>query len=331
MKLSKESSPTSTAPSSISSTVKTSILIAWIWRTRARVHHLPSNKMPLASLLSVSQQPNLHLARHPPLGSLHNLALVKLPRSVVEDQRLDSLHNQLKAPDLGKHQQWVVAVLLLSAKHLLQVRAVALARHLRWDRSLLSDSQHLAKHLNQRLAKHRSPHLVRLVLLVNNKPPPVLSVQRQHNQVGSRKLHNSHRRASDSLQPLAQRLANQVPSRQRQAVRLSNKRVLSRLHRTTLHNNRQARSAPHLNLLSVNLHNPQRSRTLLAQQQAARQSLPSARQHSPQATPLASPHSQPRHLTPLANRPLSNSHSSNNNKASLQQAKPPARPPAPTP
>ena len=213
----------------------------------------------MASLHLVNQQPSLHLAKHPPLANLHSLASVKPLQLAVADRRLASLHNQLKTPDLDSRQQWAVAP-LLSGNHLLQDKVVPLDRHHRWDRSLLSDSLHSVKHLNQHLVKHRSRHLARPVL--PDKPMPVHSVQRQRSLAVSLKQHNSHRQALDSLQHLVQRQANLVPSPQQQAAKPSNNPVPSQLqHRTTLLSNKQTHSAPHPNLPSANLHNPPHNKT----------------------------------------------------------------------
>ena len=339
------------APSSISSTAKTSIPIASTWRTRARVQRLPSSRipsallpqphlqhldlashlasasraLPLESLHSVNQQLSLPLVKHPPLESLHSLALVRRLRSVVVDQLSASLHNQLKTLDLDSRQQWAVAPLLL-VNHLLQDRVVLLVRHHKWDRSLLSDSRHLVKHPNQRSVKHQSQHLVRLVLPGNHKIMPVRLVQRRRNPVASLKLHNSRPQALDSLQLSVQPRASRVPSPRRQADRPSNNKVPSEVHQIMLLSNKRILSAPLLSLLLASPHNPQHSKIHSAQHRSP----PSAKQHNLRTTPSANPHNPPQHPTPSASQQPNNNNNHNKTKPQ-QQAKPPPPPPDPTP
>ena len=215
---------------------------------------------------------------------------------------------------------------LPSVSHLLQDRVVPLVRHHKWDRSLLSDSRHLVKHHNQRLVKHRSQHLVKLVLLVNHKTMPVLSAQRRRNPAVSLKLPSSHRQALDSLQLSVQPQASLVPSPQQQADNLSSKRVPSPLlHLTTLSNN-QTHSAPLLNPLSANPHNPQHIKIPSAQHQNP----PSARQHNPQTTPSANPHNPPPQPIPSANHQPNNNNNHSKTKPQQEANRPPP-PPARTP
>ena len=279
----------------------------------------------MASLHSVKQHLRPRLVKRQPLASLHNLASAKPLQLVVVDQRLASLHSQLKTPDSGSRQQWAVAPLLL-ANHPLQGKAALLARHHKWDKSLLSDSRHLVKRLNQHSVKHQSQHLVRLALPGNHKTTPVHSVQRQPNPAASLKLHNSHLQALDSLQHLVQLQANPVPLPQQQADRLSSSQALLQLDQTTLLSNKRTRSVLLLSLLLANHHNPPHSKIHSAQHQSP----PSARQRNPQTTPSANPHNPPHQPTPSANHQLLN----NNNHSKLklqQQGQTPPPPPAPTP
>ena len=280
----------------------------------------------MANLHLDNQQLSPHLVKHPPLASLHSLASVRLLLLVEADLRLASLHNQLKTPGLDSRQQWAVAPLLL-ANHLLQGKAVPLARHHKWDRSLLSHSRPLDKHLNQHSVKHQSQHLVKPVLPGNHKTMPVHLVQRQRNPVALLKLHSSHLQALDSLQLLVQQQANQVPSPQQQADRLSSRQALLQLDQTTLLSNKRTRSVPLLNLLLANHHNPPRNKIHSAQHQNP----PSARQHNPQTTPSANPHNPPPQPIPSANHQPNNNNNNHSKTKPQQEANPPPPPPAPTP